>query len=238
MFTGRQRFILNLGAPLIAAGVKLLSRTCRHEILGMDNIRQVRDLAIVATWHESVPVTAYHYRNTGIHALASSSFDGELAARALGRLGIVSVRGSSSSGGSQALLDLATALDEVGAVLLTLDGPKGPRRVAKPGAAILAARTGASIIPHAFAVSRAWRLRSWDRLSIVKPFARVVSAYAPPISAPANTSRAAVEDTRMEVETSLNQLHQQIETMLGIENGMPVCCPEECAYSAAASSKR
>ena len=185
-FTAGQRFILNLGAPLIAAGVRSLLCTCRYEVLG---------------------------------------------------LGILSVRGSSSRGGSEALRDLAIALDHVPVVGLTVDGPRGPRRVAKPGVAILAARTGAPIIPHAFAVRPAWRLRSWDRFSIAKPFAHVVSVYGPAIPPPANASPAAIEETRLEVETSLNQLHQQIEAALGIESDAPRCEPEKPAYADTSSNR-
>jgi lysophospholipid acyltransferase (LPLAT)-like uncharacterized protein len=239
-FTARQRVLLNLGAPLIAAGVKLLSSTCRHELRGLEfweSIQRTDGRAIVAVWHESTTLAAYHYRNTGFHTLASYSFDAECGVRALERLGIFSVRGSSSRGGSEALRDLAVALERAGTVLLTLDGPRGPRRMAKPGAAILAARTGASIIPHAFAVSPAWRLRSWDRLSIAKPFARVISAYAPPIPPPANMSPAAIDETRLQLEASLNQVHQQLEALLGIENGTPGYEREEPAYAGTSSNR-
>ena len=239
-FTARQQFILKFGPPLVSAGVRLLSRTCRHEFLGLEHwekARQTQGRAIVAILHESIPLAAWHYRNTGIHTLASYSFDAEWGTRAIRRLGILSVRGSSSNGGGQALRDLAVVLEHAGTVLLTTDGPRGPRRMAKPGIAILAARTGVPILPHAFAVRPAWRLRSWDRLSIAKPFSRVISAYAPAVPPPENDSRAAIEETRLQVEAGLNQLHQQLEVLLGIEQVELACLPEEPAYSAA-SSKR
>jgi lysophospholipid acyltransferase (LPLAT)-like uncharacterized protein len=219
-FTARQRLLLGVAAPLFAATVRLLAGTCRHETRGLDvweKVRQGHGRAIVAVWHESTVMATHHYRNAGMHALAGYSFDAECAARAIRHLGILSVRGSSSSGGGQALRDLAVVLDNAGPVMMTVDGPRGPRRVAKPGAAILAARTGIPIVPHAFAVRPAWRLRSWDRLSIIKPFSRIVSVYAPAIAPPRNSSPFAIEETRQQVEASLNAAQRQVEAMLGME---------------------
>jgi lysophospholipid acyltransferase (LPLAT)-like uncharacterized protein len=180
-------------------------------------------------------MAACHYRNAGAHALVSYSYDAEWAARTLRCLGILSVRGSSSSGGAQALRDLVVVLEHGSTVLLTMDGPRGPRRVAKSGAAVLAARSGIPIIPHAFAVRPAWRLQSWDRLPIGKPFARVVSVYGPAISPPRNTSPFAIEETRQEVEASLNLAHQQAETILGIGSDQTECGLERPAYNTASS---
>ena len=239
-FTVRQRFILNLGPPIIAATARLLSRSCRHEQRGLESwesLTKGRGQAIVAVWHESLILAAYDYRHKGLHTLASYSFDAEWASRALGRLGIQSVRGSSSNGGGQALRDLAVVLGHGGSVMLALDGPRGPRRAAKPGVAILAARTGVPIIPHAFAVRPAWRLGSWDRLSIAKPFSRVISMYGPAVPPPANTSPDVVEETRLLVESGLNLAHQQIVAMLGIESEWAVCVSEEAACATASSNR-
>ncbi len=239
-FTARQRLVLSLGAPLIATSLRFLLRTCRYEHQGLDpgeDLQATHGRAIVAVWHESTTLAAYYYRNTGAHALVSNSFDGELGARTIQRLGILAIRGSSGSGGSQALRELATTLEHAGAVLLTLDGPRGPRRVAKPGAAVLAARTGASIIPHAFAVRRAWRLHSWDRFVIAKPFAHVISAHGPAIPPPDTTSPAAIEETRIQVESGLNQIHRQIERALGMETEELRGQSEEPVYAGTSSNR-
>ena len=219
-FTAHQRMVIQFGAPLIAAMVRLLVGTCEQNVrrrASWEHLQETPGGTIVALWHESAVMAAHHYRNAGVYTLASYSFDAEWAARALRHLGILSVRGSSSCGGSQALRDLALALGGTGTVMLTMDGPVGPRRVAKPGAAILAARTGASIIPHAFAVRKAWRLRSWDRLAVPKPFACIVSMYGPAILPPANTGAAAVEETRLRVEAGLNRIQRQLDAELEIE---------------------
>lgn len=218
-FTRVQQFVLKTGGPLFAAAIKILSSTCRHKRLGLEfweKTQEKHGRAIVALWHESTTLAAYHYRGTGIHTLASYSFDAELGVRAVRRFGIFSVRGSSSNGGSTALRDLALVLANARSVVLTLDGPRGPRRVAKPGVAILAARTGVPIIPQAFAVRAAWRLHSWDRMTIAKPFTRVISMYGPAIPPPANTNAATIEQTRVLVEIGLNQAYRQIEATANI----------------------
>lgn len=212
-FTVRQRFVLNLAAPILTAYLRMLSRTCHCEIRRLEHWESTLKTygrAIVATWHESMIPAACYYRNTGCFTLASHSFDAELGARVIRNFGIMSVRGSSSKGGSEALHGLASALVHAPVVALTLDGPRGPRRIAKPGVAILAARTGAPIIPHAFAVLPAWRWRSWDQFVIAKPFAKVVSVYGAVIPPPENTHPDTIEATRLRVEASLNQCYAEI----------------------------
>ncbi len=240
-FTAGQRFVLKAGPPLIAGAVRLLSLTCRRECHGLEHwqgVNETHGRAIVAIWHESLAMAAYHHRHSGLHTLASYSFDAEWASRAVRRLGILSVRGSSSNGGARALRDLAVVLDQRGTVMLTMDGPRGPRRVAKAGAAILAARTGVPIIPHAFAVRPAWRLRSWDRFSIAKPFSRIISVYAPAIPPPPDKSRDAIEETRRALDAGLNEAQRQIEAMLGIEEDTCACAPDTTACAAAAAQDR
>jgi lysophospholipid acyltransferase (LPLAT)-like uncharacterized protein len=100
---------------------------------------------------------------------------------------------------------------KVPAVGFTLDGPRGPRRVAKPGMSILSARVRAPVVPLAYAVSRAWRLHTWDRLAVPKPFARILCALGPPIAPPADATPEAVEPHRERVERELNALHQVLE---------------------------
>jgi len=217
-FSGRQRVALLLAPPLVALGLKALVRTCRIEVRNrhfLEDLVEREGRAILAVWHESMGLGACHYCNSGYHTLTSYSFDGELAARVVRHFGMRALRGSSSKGGADALDDLAIALDHGPAVGFTPDGPRGPRRVAKPGIAILAARTGTPIVPHAFDAHPAWRLHSWDRSLVPKPGARVVSAYGPPLTPPENSTPEAVERMRVQVEEALNKLHAEVEAELG-----------------------
>ena len=218
-FSARQRVALCIIPHVVAVGLKALVRTCRVEVRNAqhwDGLIRSHGRAIVAIWHESMGLAACHYRNTAFHTLTSYSYDGELAARVVRHFGLLALRGSSSKGGSEGLDDLAGALEQVQAVGFTLDGPRGPRRVAKAGIAVLAARTGVPIIPHAFVVHPAWRLRSWDRFALPKPFARIVSAFGPPVAAPDESTPEAVESTRSQIEGELNRLYAELEAELGV----------------------
>ncbi len=213
-FTLKQRLMLAAGAPLIAGALKALCWTCSEERLGPDTIANLIGTGqhvIPAIWHETLGLAAWHYRGTGYHTLTSYSFDGELAARVVLRFGLPALRGSSSRGGRDALEHMRTATEFVPAVGFTLDGPKGPPRIAKPGIAILALRTGLPVVPHAFAASKCWRMRSWDRLVIPKPRARLLSACGPPIYPPPENTPEAMESLRAEVEHVLNQLHDTLD---------------------------
>ncbi|MCL4217465.1 MAG: DUF374 domain-containing protein [Candidatus Hydrogenedentes bacterium] len=167
---------------------------------------------LLAFWHEVLGVAAFTYRDTGFHTLTSYSFDGELAARIVNHFGLHALRGSSSRGGLRALVELQKAIKHVPAIGLTLDGPKGPPREAKPGVGILAARTKAPIIPVAFAATPCWRMRSWDRLIVPKPFGRIICAYGPPIFPdPDDDSPAAIELLRSQTESTLCTLHEELD---------------------------
>ena len=214
-FTPKQKLALLFLPRIVTMGLKTLERTCRHEVRNVcywdEMLKATGGRALIAIWHETLALAAWHYRNTGGHTLTSYSFDGEFAARVVRLFGMMAVRGSSSRGGAEALHGFAEAAKRVKILGFTLDGPRGPRRVAKPGIAILAARIGLPIIPHAFRVDPAWHLNSWDRFTIPKPFGKVLSAYGRPIVPPTDESPEAIEQTRLEVERELNRLSSDIE---------------------------
>ncbi len=217
-FTLAQRIQLAILPIALADIFYLLYRSCSIETRGReyhDETLQKYGRCHVVIWHESMAMAGCYNRGKDYLTMVSASRDGEFATRVIKRWHIHAARGSSTRGGSDALKVLVEAAKTVPVTGFTLDGPKGPRRVAKPGIGILAARTQLPIIPNAYAVSRAWRLNSWDRFPIQKPFSHIICAYAPPISPPSNESPEEVEKTRLAVEVSLNALHGQIEQELG-----------------------
>lgn len=223
-FSFRQRMVLAVAPVVIATALKILGATYRIETRNKAFYDEVVDRhkhVILGVWHETLPMGAWWYRGTGSHTLISYSFDGELVARILPHLKLHAVRGSSSRGGSKALQKLTLATERAEMIGLTLDGPRGPRRVAKAGGSILSARTGIPVLPGAFAATPAWRLNSWDRMCIVKPFGRVVCLYAPAVPPPQDESPDTIEEHRLEVERRLNQAHAELEEELGISNIAP-----------------
>lgn len=216
-FTRKQRFLLKTIPPFAGVLAKGWFRTCTVSEQGREHLEAVLSgvgRAIIGFWHEYLGLALHVYRNTGNHTLTSYSYDGELAARLVEQFGLHAVRGSSSRGGADALAGLTMALQYVPMVGITLDGPRGPRRATKPGAAILAVRTRTPIVPHAFYVSSAWRLKSWDRFLIPKAFSTIYSVYGSPIYPPEDSSRSGLKIMNDRLQTAMMALHADLESKL------------------------
>jgi lysophospholipid acyltransferase (LPLAT)-like uncharacterized protein len=139
-----------------------------------------------------LPLLWYH-RNQGIAVVISEHRDGEIIAQIAERLGYATVRGSSSRGGSRALIGLMRALESGLDGAVTPDGPRGPAHVFAPGAAIASQRTGVPLLPIRASAARAWRLKSWDRFLVPKPFATVRVTYGALTPVTAASAREAAE---------------------------------------------
>lgn len=148
---------------------------------------------IFTLWHGELLPLLWHHRGKGIAVVISEHRDGEIIAQIAERLGYTTVRGSSSRGGSRALIGLIRAVESGRDGAVTPDGPRGPAHVFAPGAAIAAQRTGVPLLPVRAIASSAWRLRSWDRFLVPKPFASVRVVYGPLTPVQATTPREAAE---------------------------------------------
>jgi len=189
------KWIVRLGVPLVRAfGASWRIQLINNEA-SVDALRRERRPIVFALWHGDMLPLLYHHRNEGVAVLISEHRDGELIARTAQSLGFRTVRGSTSRGASRALVSLARELDAGHDVAITPDGPRGPARSFAPGALIAARRANAPVIAVAVAVDSAWRLGTWDRFKIPKPFSHVRIAYSNPVTVEASTVRAAAEDT-------------------------------------------
>ena len=161
------RLISAAGYPLIAA----LASTFRWRVEGAEHYRRVLDSGrqpIMAFWHGRIlPATAY-FRNRGIIVITSANFDGEWIAGIIERFGYGTARGSTSRGAVRALVQLKRDMAAGKPAAFTLDGPRGPAKVAQPGAVWLAKATGNPIVPFHVEAGRHWTAHSWeDRKSVV-----------------------------------------------------------------------
>jgi hypothetical protein len=205
----------------VAAGARVLramARTWRVREIGREgwNDRRARKDGgtVVAIWHgQMLPLLMQHV-DQGISVLVSEHRDGEIIARVLETLGFRTVRGSSSRGGSRALLELVAVLKRGGEIAVTPDGPRGPRHQFASGTVVAANRGGAGIVCIGAHVERAWRLRSWDRFEIPKPFTRVVVTYAGPDLVEAPSARQAA-DAAPVFEARLHALIEQATRLAG-----------------------
>lgn len=186
----RVRWAVRLGVPLL----RLLARTWRVREVGREGWRgrrAERQAVVVALWHGQMLPLLAHHRDEGVGVLVSEHRDGEIIARVVEAFGFATVRGSTSRGGSRALLEIVASLRRGREIAVTPDGPRGPRHHFAPGALVAAHRAGVPVVGVVAHVDRAWRLRSWDRFEIPKPFARIAVAYSAPTPVTGPTARAA-----------------------------------------------
>jgi lysophospholipid acyltransferase (LPLAT)-like uncharacterized protein len=160
---------------------------------------------IYAFWHECLLLPADRYRTTPIRVLISEHADGELIARACRRLGIGVVRGSTTRGGAKAIRQILN-LRGTKHIVVTPDGPRGPRRVVQPGLVYLAARTGLPLVPVGFAYHKAWRLNSWDRFALPWPFSPAVGVFGAPIVIPADAGKNDLEGWRQAAQEGMDRV--------------------------------
>jgi lysophospholipid acyltransferase (LPLAT)-like uncharacterized protein len=186
-------------AAIPAAGypiVSLLNRTLRWRTEGLDNLENVARNGrqpIMAFWHGRVFHATVRFQRRGIVVMISENFDGEWIAGLIHRFGYGTARGSTSRGGLRALLQLKRELAAGKPVGFALDGPRGPARVAQPGALWLAKTTGNPVIPFHLEADRYWTLRSWDRTQIPKPFSTVSVVVGEPFEVAPDMSDAGLE---------------------------------------------
>ncbi len=184
-------------SALLGAAVRVLARTWRVRELrqgGGDIVRQHERPVIFCLWHCELLCHMWNFRKLGIVVLISEHGDGEMAARAATSMGYRTIRGSSRRGAERALLALAREVEGGAHVAVTPDGPRGPAESFAPGALIAAQRSGAPIVLLRAVADRAWRLRSWDRFIIPKPFARVTIYVSEPVPVRASSLREAASE--------------------------------------------
>ena len=204
--------IAAVASPAIAA----ICSTLRWTVDGAEHWERFMRLErqpIIAFWHGRILAGLHYFRGRGIVVMTSQNFDGEWIARIIHRFGFGTARGSTSRGAARALVQLRQDLRAGRPVALTIDGPRGPARVAQPGAVWLAGATGHPILPFHIEASDSWTLRSWDRTQIPKPFATVAIAIGEPMTV-AGTADDVVEAARVALEEVLRRLENRTTLML------------------------
>jgi lysophospholipid acyltransferase (LPLAT)-like uncharacterized protein len=205
--------IASVGYRLVA----MLGATLRWRTEGVEHFDRVIKSGrqpIMAFWHGRILPATYYFRRRGIVVITSENFDGEWIAGIIERFGYGTARGSTSRGGRKALLQLTRDLAAGRPAGFTLDGPRGPARVAQPGAVWLAKATGHPVLPFHLEADRHWTLGSWDRTQIPKPFATVSIAMGEPFDVPDDADEAGIESARLLLETRLRLLEERAHQLL------------------------
>ncbi|MEM9168893.1 MAG: lysophospholipid acyltransferase family protein [Pseudomonadota bacterium] len=178
----------------IGGYIRLVEATTRWRQIGRDDAAPLAAHEggfILAFWHARLLMVPAIRRETDkrVHMLISNHRDGDVIARAVAGYDIDFIRGSAANArktfknksGAPALMQMIAALEAGDVVGMTPDGPRGPARVAQPGAARLALATGAPIVPVAYATARGRALATWDRFWLPFPFSRGAFVAGAPI---------------------------------------------------------
>lgn len=199
----------NIGVPVVWTILRGLARTWK-----VTRINQEHELlrpAIYAIYHGDLVVGAQELPNFGkkLEVLTSRSRDGWIVTRYVHMFKRSTIRGGSSKGAESALRQMARRLKQGYAVIIPVDGPRGPEGDPKIGVIAIAALTGAAIIPCAVRSNSVWRFsRSWDRMMVAKPFAKVDLHWGEPIYVPEGADRATLEEHRLQLKQVLATMHE------------------------------
>jgi lysophospholipid acyltransferase (LPLAT)-like uncharacterized protein len=193
---------------VVAFLLRLLDRSLRYEVVVEPGAQPAVPpaLQVWCFWHRClIPCGCYFHSKFKPAVLISTSFDGELIAQTMERLGFLTARGSSSRAGGSGLWALAKAVERGHPAVFTADGPRGPVYKVKPGAVKLAQVTGYPIGIFYAHPQKAWVLRSWDRFLVPKPFSRVAISWGRDVEVPQTGDAELMEAKRLEVEAALER---------------------------------
>ena len=193
---------------ILITGYSARVRQINKEVLA-DTIKKYGSV-IVATWHKNIFFSIWLLRNNDLTALISSSEDGEVIYDVFSKFGYKGVRGSTTRGGIPALKQLIKLLEKKTSVAITPDGPLGPPEKIQSGVILLAKYSGVPIIPWHYEAGSQWRLKSWDRHKIPKPFTTIVESCGDPFFVPKDLSSEEVQKFCEKLEADFKKLAQRI----------------------------
>jgi lysophospholipid acyltransferase (LPLAT)-like uncharacterized protein len=203
----KKRFLIRAADLAFFLLIKMIGRTIRWQVEGWENweaATRERQIPIYTCWHNRVFLATYFWRKRRIVVMTSQSFDGEYIARFIQRFGFGAARGSSTRGAVGAIVEMTRLMRAGSPAGFTIDGPKGPRYVAKMGAVLLAKKTGHPILPFTVNAERFWESKgSWDGFQVPLPFTRARVEIAPPIYIAPDTDDEGLEAKRAELQDAL-----------------------------------
>ncbi len=220
-FTLWQRFVIWAAARAGFVAIRLIAPTLHYTVSVEEGGPAEGNLrpAIYVFWHRCVFVATWHFRAREIAVMTSRSFDGEYIARIIEKFGYSAVRGSSSRGAVRALLGMHKVIDLGRTVAFTIDGPRGPKYVAKPGPVLLARNTGVPVMCFHIALEKPWILPSWDDFMIPKPFSRALVRIGKLIHVPEDADSAALERHHADMQATLDRIREFAEAEVRQEVG-------------------
>jgi lysophospholipid acyltransferase (LPLAT)-like uncharacterized protein len=214
-FTLWQRSQISVASWIGYLAVLLVGRTLRWHVEGWENWEEANGAGkgiIYTFWHREIFSACWFWRRRGIVVMTSQNFDGEYIARIIRMHGYGASRGSSSRGAGRSLAEMARCLRSGRDAAFTIDGPRGPKFVAKRGSVILSRSTGAAILCFHIAIRKAYVFsKSWDQTQFPHPFSRTAIFIAPPIVVPKDATEEEQNRRQQEVQKALDDLRRRGE---------------------------
>ncbi len=195
--------------------IKIVGPTIRWQSDGdchLEEIYQSGNRAIFTFWHGRIFPATYYWRNRGIVVMTSMNRDGEAIAQCIQRFGYAAARGSSSRGGFRALAEMAREIRQGRDTAFTIDGPRGPRYIAKQGPVLLALKTGAAIFCFHISMKHKIQLNSWDQFQIPLPFTEALILKAAPIWVPPDASEEHLRGLHEQMQAKLDDLRNRVDS--------------------------
>ncbi len=165
---------------------------------------------IYAFWHEYIPCPIYLRPHCRVAMLISRHRDADWLGEAARHMGFRIIRGSTSRGGSAAIRELVRASRQM-SLAITPDGPRGPRRRVAQGCVYLASRLQVPLVVFGVGYDRPWRVPTWDRFAIPRPYSRARVVMSPALRIPADLDRDSLERHRQLIEAVLHRLTDEAE---------------------------
>ncbi len=206
--------------PVFAPSVlRTLSRTWTVDEIDRQHLEEGQSHPgwLATMWHGRMLVPLPAYRDQSLRVLVSPSDDGELAALLLRRFGYEIIRGSSNKSPARALREMLRELKRGGSIVITPDGPRGPRHSMNPGPAWMSRATGFPVVPCGCVCDRAWRMNSWDRFTIPKPRARIALVYGEPMVVNRRATDRELEEATAEIGVRMIRAEERGFEHLGCE---------------------
>lgn len=210
-----QKWATKHASGVVVAVVRAWMRTLNYRVVYHDRSAdpispECRKPHLYLFWHEYILFPLYVREHSYLTMLLSAHRDADILSEVATRMGFYFVRGSTRRGGDRAIRALFAA-GRSRHLAITPDGPRGPRRTMAPGAIYLASRLGTPIVAIGFGYDRPWRMNSWDRFAIPRPFSRARAIVSRPIVVPPDLSREGIEEYRTKIQNLLNELTAQAE---------------------------
>lgn len=214
-------FLVKLAGRTCGLGFRMLFSTLQKELHLAPGATPYNNPGpqrfLFAAWHDSAVIAAFGGKHSKTVALTSRHRDGAFVEGVVGAKGVKSVRGSSGKSGSRAARELMETAKQHD-IVITPDGPRGPRRVLSRGIVYLASRTGNAVVPTAYACENAWEIPgSWTTQIIPKPFSRVVLMAGEPIFVPPDVPRDEIETHRAGIQAAIDKLQTLADRLMNRE---------------------